>query len=214
VLYAQFLYKYLQAAHAESLLTKGEIRVGTLYSYRQAELGPAVGDVDEGKSTTTQNASELDVTKPESRSWVASKFFGAGDGRTKVILENISLVVEEEEEDCFIYCTAHHRSSAAMRAFDADACVRINNPACFLDAIHRHLKREGIVATGRVSPCDYSGRDRNERMERIPPALIKDPKYAYQREVRLLMQPTSKRPLSPFQLSIPELANMCTLYSV
>jgi hypothetical protein len=210
VLNIRFLYKYLRAAHGEALLTRGTIRIGTLYSYRQAELGPAIGDEGEGKSETRQQVgSRLDIAEPENRSWVVSTLFKFS-GATNVTLENMTLVVPEEDDDCFMYCMTHGFSSAAMRAFDADACVRIDNPLKFIKAIHQHLRREGIAAAATFAPCDYSGRNRNELMERIAPAFLKDPSYAYQKEVRLVLQPvTSERPLAPFLVSIPELSSLC-----
>lgn len=50
----KILYKYLKKEHAHSLLSKGIIRLGTLYEYRNIEKhGSVIGDDTEGKKSAS-----------------------------------------------------------------------------------------------------------------------------------------------------------------
>lgn len=205
------LYKYQQKEHATALVERGVIRVGTLHSYRDTELGSAIGDLGEGKSETTHHFDKpVNIGNPENRSWVVDKIFDVAPG-ANVTLEGLSLVVPEESPDFFIYCLSHRYSSAAMRAFNADACVEILQPQRFISALVGHLRDRGLVSDSLFAPCDYSGRARDHQMKRVHPGLLKDRSYEYQMEVRLLMNPQAGIVADPIIVTIPELSNYCTM---
>ncbi len=205
------LYKYQRKERAAALVERGVIRVGTLHSYRDTELGAAIGDSGEGKSETSHHFDKpVNVGNPENRSWVVDKMFNIAPG-SNVTIEGLSLVVPEESPDYFIYCASYRYSSAAMRAFNADTCVEIVQPQRFIEALHAHFRDSGLVDGALFAPCDYSGRVRDHRMQRVHPGLLKDRSYAYQSEVRLLMQPKPNVAVEPRIVTIPELVNYCAI---
>lgn len=194
------------------MLASGTVRIGTLHSYRATELGPAIGDPGEGIAVTWHMFdTPTDISKAENRSWVTDQVFEFEEGEGNVTFAGLSLVVPERAPDCFIYCATEQFSREAMAKFKTDACVEIHNPSGFARTLADSLS--DVVSRRDLCRCDYSGRSRNERMKRVPPALVKDPQYSYQKEVRLLLSPRSPGPIAPLVTSIPQLIPFCRLLS-
>jgi len=190
------------------------VRIGTLASYRAAELGPAIGDAREGESQTEQFIEQpLDISRPENRSWVLEKVapFLFPPGSYNIIADRCLFTLQEADADSFIYCMSHRFSGRAMREFRADACVQVDDPRGFIEALVGGLVDRAVVSESIVGPCDYTGRDRNEKMHRISPAFLKDAGYAYQHELRIVMKPVKAGPLEPFLISLPEIRRYCRL---
>jgi hypothetical protein len=206
------LYKYLQPEHARGLLERGTVRIGTLYDYRRNELGAAIGDENEGQSRTEHGVDfAVDMSRPENQSWVSRSLLRTHPMQTGIMVRDSTFYIEDEDPDCFLYCMSHRFSGRAMRAFKADACVEILQPGRFIETMVTALRTRGYVLRATLSPCDYSGRVRDENAERLPPVLIKDPHYSYQSEIRLIMEPASPAKLEPFIESIPELTAFCRI---
>ena len=207
-------FKYMLRAHAQEMLQEGVLRIGTLLYYRASELGPAIGDADEGRSETVQAIEgSLDIARPENRTWVTNKLFSVGRNAKNVVLQDLSLSVPEQSADLHVYCASHRFSRRAMTEFNADACVMVSNPHAFVTAVVGRLRRMGIISAATLTPCDYSGRRRSETMPRVHPAVLKDASYSYQHEIRLIMTPTAAPPLRSFFVSIPEIRPLCRLLS-
>jgi hypothetical protein len=96
-------------------------------------------------------------------------------------------------------------------AFQAVACVRIDRPRGFLDALVKGLREQGIIAWGEGSRCRYQDRTLNyTEGEPVHAGFLKAPKFSYQAEFRALLHPVSL-PIEPRNVSIPELAEYCTI---
>ena len=208
----RYLYKYMKKAHIRDFMEQGKIRIGTLYDYRRVELGSAIGDALEGKSETRQKIDEpIDITRPENRSWVLDKSFRVKEGLTGVICSNFSVIVPEKSPDFYVFCLSYHYSHAIMQAFEADTCIRIDDLEGFFEAVHMAVETAGL-AKGYVdvAPCDYSGRDRTHKMERVHPALLKDQTYEYQAEIRMLWKPLTDKLVEPAFVNVPGLMRFCS----
>lgn len=206
------MYKYLKAEHARGLLERGTVRIGTLYDYRRTELGAAIADEMEGQSRTEHIINfAVDMSRPENQSWLSRALFRTHPMQTGITVRDSTFYIEDEDPDCFLYCMSHRFSGRAMRAFQADVCVEILQPGRFIETMVAALRTRSYVLRATLSPCDYSGRVRDENAERLPPTLIKDPRYEYQSEIRLVMEPATSGKLEPFIESIPELSAFCRL---
>lgn len=191
----------------------GLVRVGTLYSYRPTELGAAVGDALEGKSITRHAlAGAVDVTLRENRSWVIDKLVKIHPTAHHIVFDRCLFTVPEESPDQYIYCASHRFSRATLRAFGAAACVRVDRVLPFLQALNDAMLASGYSTRSPLfTPCDYSGRERDEKMERLHPARLKNPSYKYQAEVRMIWQPATAAPIKPTFLTVPAMPRYCTL---
>ena len=196
------------------MLCDGTVRIGTLFSYRRTELGPAIGDGGEGASETTHRVDgPLYAKRPENRSWEFDSLIRIPeDAPDDITFTNLSIVVPEQSEDVYLYCASYYYSRQAMDEFEADTCIEVTNPLGFIRMMYRSLRWRRLIApAATVSPCDYSGRERTHVMPRVHPAFLKPPEYAYQREIRAAFAPLQAGPIEPFVLSIPELKPMIRL---
>src|SRR5690242_17321987 len=91
------LYKYQVAIHAEAMVTRGQVRVGTLHEYRDADrLGDEVGDSREGCLSTIQEFTEETViTSSNIPSFLAGALAIQNGG--KLIGAAGSRIIREEE---------------------------------------------------------------------------------------------------------------------
>ena len=188
------LFKYMRKEHALALLERGHIRIGTLYEYRNVErYGTAIGDTEEGvKNLHLDGSGETwdASTIPE----FARTFFNLGPGGAVTLQPGIRLDVPQQSPEYFLFCASSAFDKKAMQAFGYDSCVVIEDPSRFFKALSHTFRHKGSFEG--VYECQYGPRsvpyDRDDGMH---PALIKDPAYAYQKEVRALWRPRSSRPV-------------------
>lgn len=200
------LYKYLKKNHANLLLKKGSFRLGTLYEYRDEEsYGQVIGDASEGTRLAYE---EIDHVTRENQSKFSKQFVNLeaeGSG-----MSNLTLQVEQHSPDCYIYCTAEEFDKNALSDFGYDTCVVIEDPNRFFAALShtiRHkAKFEGIFH------CQYMLREVHYTSD-IPPAIIKDPKYQNQKEVRGVWSPTKQQVVEPIYLTSKKAARYCKLFT-
>ncbi|MFC2022903.1 hypothetical protein ACFLTL_01930 [Chloroflexota bacterium] len=201
------LYKYLRRDYASELLKSGILQIGTLSYYKNAEtLGAIIGDVKEGSKSsrlTFYTSLSATGTPPD----LASSFF---DTNTKGTIEGHGfLQAHQKSRDYFVYSTTSHFDKNAMSAFGYDSCIKIHEPNIFFDIISHLLISEAIFEG--IFDCTYISRELPADIyNQYHPALIKDPKYIYQREVRAIWRPRSA-PIQPKIIVCPEICRYCSM---
>lgn len=192
------VYKYLPRAFAELLVQNGQIKIGTLFSYRQDEI-EARKDEDEATKTIFTEQIEFgadDIPETLKRDKVIEI-----EGNGKVVFSNYTIGYP----NAYIYCVSQVLSREVMDSFsDCDTVVEISNWEFVFENLATSFAVDGRIQQQYMyAECDYSGR-KFKGDSSANPFILKDPKYAYQKEIRLVMIPTQKE-ISSFVVEIPEL---------
>jgi hypothetical protein len=213
------LYKYLKREHARAWLTKGEIRIGTFSGFRKVEdLAEDIGDSEEGKRLLWQRPDIVDTSRPETMERIPKNAVVVSGGGRAVFhgtrFEDMRITV-----DYYMLSLSTEFSEEAMRKMDPeyDTCVRIDDPRSFFTELTRTLHRAGISSKLLgVEPCVY--RDRTIHISdpdaKVSVQLLKDPRYAYQNEVRAIWEPRRRESpsttLTALNVLSPEAARFCS----
>jgi hypothetical protein len=186
------LYKYFRAEYAE-LALKGQFRVGTLHDFRRDEdHGSEIGDAGEGTKVVFQDlqGASKDILQGPN---VLNQFFKVPEG-ANIFFSGITLQVNHDTPDLFIFCVSSVYDERAMREFGYDTCIEIVRPRAFFEALHRALRDQLLVNQGVLARCQYAERRRDVATDgEFPAALLKAKKHEYQQEVRALWQPRAQR---------------------
>ena len=186
----------MRREHAMTLLQRGKMRIGTLLGYRDVgQHGTAIGDSDEGvKSLHLDGTGERwDASSiPE----FAKAFFNLGP-KASLQLDGIRLVMPQQSPDYYLFCASEVADPVAMAEFGYNACVVIERPDRFFPAISHALRHVGVLEA--VERCQYLPRSTPHHQDHgVHPALLKEPAYAYQKEVRALWRPIGGPPRPRF----------------
>ena len=180
------LYKYLPANAARSVYNAGRIRIGTLYGYRNVELfGTGVGDRDEGKridwsrDPNIKTGDQLNAVERQTMRIPSS-----------MVVCNNSLEVHVNSPDYYILSFSRVLNPEIAAGLSRqcsekyDSCIQIVD----VNGLLREISKK-MVEFARfygIHTCVYRPRRRCHGEEEIPPALLKDPTYKYQSEVRAI----------------------------
>lgn len=201
------LFKYMRKQHARLLLTQGKVRIGTLYEFRDLEShGDVVGDAGEGKKSLHLHG-KGDTWTAKTIPDFAKTFFNLGP-EASMTLEGVTLQLPQESPDHYMFCATSEFNEAALSDFGYDSCIRIDDPRRFFMAISHTIRHQASFVG--AFHCQYTSRDAPyDEDNGIHPALIKDPKYASQREVRGLWTP-HKIPIKPVVIQNRRIAGYCS----
>ncbi|SPJ35246.1 hypothetical protein [Kushneria phyllosphaerae] len=203
------LYKHLESVHADALIRKGSIRIGTLYEYRDQEKhGEGVLDEEEGVVRThAKRSGYFDETNVDA---FMSNFVSVGDGGS-VYIGNADLTLSESCSSSWIYCVSESEDKSVSTGLSSnyDACVELVDPDRFSREIKKFLSRKfGCVRIEKSDwlKCQYVGRDleENHRLRDVP-FLLKEAIFSHQKEVRVLFLPKREIEIKPLIVSIPNL---------
>lgn len=205
------IYKYMKSEFANSFFRDGTLRIGTLYEYRDTEKhGHVIGDNDEGlKSRHTEvKGKHTNKTAPA----IVSQFVKLGDGAA---VEDCVFIHQDDSGDCYLFCATEEYSADVMAEFKADTCLRIENVDGFYSAVGLAIAN----ATGKElrfyggQQCTYAQRHVTHAEDHgVPGALIKDPTYSNQKEIRAIWEPTDGSEIKPLIIKCPEARQFCTTY--
>lgn len=200
------LYKYLRKQHADLLIKKGKFRIGTLYEYRDIEKhGTIVGDEGEGKKSLYLNVGSEKWTTDNQPDFTKN-FINIANG-ISVRMERVSFQKSESSSNYYLYCTTEVFDENALKDFGYDSCLLIEKPDQFFAAITKTLRHKG--AFEGVFHCQYVPRRvEHDKDHGIHPAIIKDPIYKDQKEVRALWKPF-KANISPLVIDCRDAAKYC-----
>lgn len=206
------LYKYMKAEHASDLIKRGILRIGTLYEFQDIEkYGNVVGDSQEGikgRDKIENSSNRPEDNKPISQ--FAEKFFKISpESKGTVLIKDCLLRETIRSPDFYLYCMTMVPDLDIMQEFGYDTCIEIININAFIDAISNELS--GRAEFVCIQFCAYTDRFKKFGNEdNIHPALIKDPTYAQQREVRAIWR-SNKTTLEPIILKIEGIGQYCRI---
>lgn len=191
------VYKYTHREHAEAMINEGKVRLGTLYDYRRQEHGGAIGDTDEGIYKVFSDE-DFEYTGPSGAS-PFHRHFIKGEGHAR--FQGIRFEHRRVTHNAYMFCCSSEFSESMMQKYRAepgyDACVRINAPVRFFDEISKVLGRE--ITDWVVGNCVYLKREFHHTQEPdTSPGFVKDPLYAWQKEVRAVWIPKNPENIPAF----------------
>lgn len=102
----------------------------------------------------------------------------------------------------------------AIEAFESDTVLRIDDINGFLNALNYCLRKKGNIRPGhRAAKCIHIEQSsHHSKPNNHHPALMKDPSYEYQQEVRVIWEPR-KTPIEPIILNCKAASRFCSLLS-
>ena len=118
----------------------------------------------------------------------------------------------------FVYCVSDVFSVWLMRRFFAEqkkhynACVKIENPKLFIEAITRSIQNRGKFHS--VGKCVYQRRSQDFSDKVSDPVFIKEQKYDYQMEVRAAWVPNNDTEQPGFVLDVDGIGDVCKIIYV
>ena len=210
----QAVYKYLPKEHAESMVCEGDIRIGTLYDYRRTEsYGKEIGDENEETSTKYSHDQEI-KTGDQLNPFESEVITGVGPGMTV-----FSNYIEKKyvSENLYLYRVSlvydHNILNLLNDDFPDehyDTCVKIDNLKEFIGDISQALESKAKFMG--CLPCSYRQRKFHYSEENESPAIIKDPKYSYQNELRFMWSSNNSNvKIEPVYLTVKNISGNCKL---
>lgn len=205
------VFKYTKEIHASAMLEKGNIKIGTLYEYRNSE-NEQIRDVEEGLFNGKQYIDYHVGVLPGIAGELIS---GNVDG---IEFSNISFTKRMEILNVNMYCTTLEGSKEVMDSFEAEACIEIFDYDNFVKAIVIALMKKGLSrGQAFTDKCNYDGRDApydQVNAERVPVAYwLKSPFYISQKEQRTLFPPSTNRDIEPIYIDVPEIIPFIRRYN-
>lgn len=212
------LFKYLLSEHFDSFFSKGTIRVGTLFEYRDAEKhGKEIGDPNEGLHRTIMNlpgGGEIDLSSDSLESRFFKRHILRPDQHkinAKVILaEGATIISETTSPNRYIYSLTSKHDLTAMQRLGTNSCMEITDLDSFFSAISDYAPQLGRFEG--YYPIRYTSKvAQYTTPHRFDPAITKDLNFAYQAEWRGIWTP-STQPIRPLIIDVPRATKYCRLY--
>ena len=223
---ANRIFRYSERRYADSLLTMGCIRIGTLHDFRRQEHKPGVADSQEGRKSVTHYIDSLNIPEyrksnpnksKDERAIEAFSLVEIDDGVLDLVLEDVVFAKTMNAPDCFLLCSSSRLSRKTMNEFDgADTCIEIVEPSLFFRCITETLNAHCPVQFIGVFEIKYqlgeeewNGHDWGNH-----PALVKHPEFRSQYEIRAVWRPKNSNPIKPFILANHKLGRYCEIVNV
>ncbi|MDL4862788.1 hypothetical protein NPJ88_010615 [Halomonas elongata] len=193
------MYKYLSEKNFQRIMESGSVRIGTLYDFRRQEHLDGIRDEREGTKELFKHYEGARTIEggPTGRDLMGMISVGVG---ASVTFKDMKLSRRLSSPDFFVFCMSSRRSTKVMMEFDeADKCYEVVNFERFFKRITASLNTIVPVSFKGVFPCNYRIRreEWNGADYGLHPALIKEPSYAGQFEVRAIWQPAVKAEIYP-----------------
>lgn len=219
------LFKYINKEHSKAFFDEGNLKIGTLYEYRNEEFyGSTIGDSEEGSGSMVTRFKSIDDHSSyyKKKNQIENK---DGPNLTNVRITSVKLIAVLSEsdkglisttysDDCYIYCVSSEFNKRTMKKFCCDTCIEIFNPSRFFEEISNIILEQctfegywSVVYRNRLA--HYSKRHNH------PYVLMKDHKYKNQKEVRAIWKPKAKieGPLEgPLYIKVPKARKYCRMY--
>lgn len=196
------LYKFLKSEYADNLFNNGELRIGTLYDFRNHEAyGNKRGDKDEGQKAIYENVNTLvESAENNTLSPFVKQVFSIKQGVTNIRIENITVSQPLNSADCYIYCMSYEFNENLYEEFQADVCIEIKSPYKFIGAISKCFKNSDFI---KLSKIIYTQRNQPYgQHDEYHAATIKSENYKPQKEVRSIWVPRYKNSIEPLLVKI------------
>jgi len=203
------LFKFLKRKHATSLLGQGQVRIGTLYEYRNAEIySGKIHDDDEGRKQIDVYFDSVELTADE------LAVFGIPiGGKGKMILNDTTISLRQDSPNCYIFPTASaFFSDTLIQAVSdsKDACIMIKDPDSFFNTLSQGFDSGTYIGAfkclygDRLINLTWDDREYVKVLSSVPAAIIKPSKYAVQKEVRAIWLPNDQH-VEPVIRTVPDI---------
>jgi len=189
------------------------MRIGTLYDFRRSEeFGEEIGDKDEGRKSITMELKpgHYDINNPIPSDAPINVTFKPG-GFMSFAGEGVRIGTGIEDQDAFIYCLTEENDPVQLAKLGYLSGFEVHDVSGFHDAITSVLSNKvGAFSFARVGKCVYKSRDEDyNSVTGVPPTLIKEPKYSYQREYRIVWRDIRIQDYQPIVLNVPNARKFC-----
>ena len=213
------IYKYLPRQYADALLVMGTIRIGTLFDFRKMEHVRGVADPSEGTRSIVARPNREIVTEDQAEKEAFFEMIGVRVHGKITTPRKIRFVHKQTSPDYFVFCASTELSSRVQSEFEStDACIEINNISGFLDELSQTLNAVVPVRFDGIHAVQYTERTQQQSLSRFQdfdsargphPALIKEPSFRRQKEVRAIWSPISAMLPEPIITSSRHLPQFC-----
>ena len=197
------LYKYLDSKYVDSFWEKGEMRIGSLSSFRETEkLGDEIGHVSEGTSSAS------DVPLSIKADYGQRLEIGVGnEGPVRVSFVAISY-------DAFVYCLTEESRSDCRQRLGYTSGFVVNDVSKFAYEVEKCLRnKHSFLPNFALGKCVYLDHDKDEdAIRNAEPSLVKASRFGYQKEHRILwFAPDFNTRLDPIVLEVPKARSFCSV---
>jgi len=211
------VFRYSAVKYNDALLALGNVRIGTLHDFRKTEHKEGIFDAAEGTKFVEHHIPIVNTSDAGSIHVEALRQFnGVKIGRGAHV-ENFTLCQTFDVPDFFIHCTSFEFSRRVMRQFEgAESCVEIFDVNGFYQRLTETLNFNFPVRLLTIEKIQYKERSEvwNGRNWGAHPAIIKEPKFSMQVEVRAIWVPRISDPISPVIINDIGLTNFCRLINI
>lgn len=188
-----FLYRYARRRYNDALVSRGEIRIGTLHDFRRSEHGRGIADGSEGRKTVTNHVRDYVIADSRQDERVQElRMFGVNVAGENITIRNSNFSNSISAPNAFILCASSRNDAATRAQFEgAETCVEISDPEEFARTLTPCLSASRPVHFLGWHPVRYQPRAEtfNGRNLGLAPELIKDPAYSRQYEWRAIWRP-------------------------
>lgn len=197
-------YKYMDPKWLRHLKKTGIVRISPLNSYEEAKFGAEIGDNFEGKTSLQVSVGSYESSN-ENNNDLLLRMAGIHAVNAKVTMTNCTIENHHEDSNYFVYCVCLDKSNEIQKSFGSGIQIIHNFPA-YIRAITRELNKIGIVLHD-AGPCEYIIDRRQHFTEEDftpdkkalilkKPYLIKEKRYEYQNEFRVVWRYSDNRKIS------------------
>ena len=219
------MYRYSSKKFNSQLLALGIIRIGTLYDFRKSEHKKGISDCQEGKKVVAHTIEDLHVEDPKDHVCQDSKDFKSIEAfrylkitGKNVTLNNVTFSKSLDSQNIFILCTSKICSRDTMMQFDeADSCLQIIHQNDFYNLLTETLNSIRTVEFKGCFEVKYQSREEawNGKDWGTHSAVIKDPLFKKQAEIRAIWVPLSTEPpIEPIIIGNFRLGSFCRLITM
>lgn len=215
------MFKYAPREFNRLLINFGCIRIGTLHDFRRTEHKKGIADKDEGRKTVSHRINDASIFKPsdllrrntkDQRSLIDFEIFHPESQLHKVAISDCIVIKDFNHPNLFIYCMSTGYSSSAIASLEgSNSCIQIVDQRKFfksltdtIDSITPVIFRGCHKVSYESREVEWNGRDWGRH-----PALIKDPSYRNQQEVRAIWQPRFEREIQPLLIGNWRIGSAC-----
>ena len=205
------IFKFAESKFSKEFIDKGQIKIGTLYDYRNEEkYSGKICDNKEGNKTISVRIENVSTKGNE---FLKHGIPMGGDGNIK--LSNSTITLDLNSKNCYIYCTASELlSDTLIQYFEEDgydSCVMITQPNEFFKELDKSFEFGTFI---NFFSCLYGSRNINLNWEQdkeyikvlksFPASILKPKEYFHQREIRAILSPNTDS-IKPEIIEIPSL---------
>jgi hypothetical protein len=207
-------FRYSGQRYNDSLLALGNVRIGTLHDFRSTEHKGGIADVNEGIKSVSHdipyfNSRDVGSAHREAIKQFKLIDFDDSDG---ISLKDIRMIQKFDHPNCFVHCVSSEYSRSVLAQFDgADSCVEIVDLFNFYRRLTETLNLHVPVVLLGIAEVRYMPRDEewNGLNWGGHPALIKEPSFSKQCEIRAIWQPKFSVEIAPIVINDTALINFC-----